>query len=129
MQLSKQTGITFWGFIFAIALALAILVLSVRLLPVYLENMSVQQTLDQLADNETVLDSRSYTSAVSEMKRVIRNNFEVKYVNRKLLSDIKYDLIDDGILVFINYEVRKKIVGNVDIVVSFYNEVLVPWHR
>ncbi len=116
----KQHGLTTISWLVIIAVAVLFITLLLRLIPVYIEGYAVYDSLEGMKADSKVA---TYSS------RTIRN----KLLKRLNINSV-YSVTDDDIyvtkksgktIIEVDYEVRKKVVGNLDFVVSFRKEITV----
>lgn len=116
--LKKQKGMTLTGWMTVIALILFFAMLGMKIGPIYLENLTVKDVVESLKD-EPLITKRSS----SQVKSMIMKRLDINSV-----YDLKSDNVtvkkSPGIMkVSIDYQVQKKLVGNMDILVTFSDEI------
>jgi hypothetical protein len=117
-DLNKQRGMTGLGWITVLFLIGFFVFLAFKLVPIYLEHHSVKSVLESLHE-EPMITKQS----AAKVRSLV-----LKRLNTNGVRDIKGDAIKitkkPGVLnVGIAYEVRKDMVGNIDVLVSFDDEV------
>lgn len=114
----KQQGMSFVGAVLLLALVASFALLSLKLLPVYLESFKVQTALEGLqADAEIMAKGKEGVLKALERRFEVD---DVKHVNR---SNIEVQPGPDGMRVRVVYEVRGELVGNLDFVAKFDKSV------
>jgi len=117
MNSNKQQGLTFIGLILVLGL-IGIIVLSVlKVFPVYMEHLSVQTSVETLAD-----DPKIKNMSVRQIRTLLNKKFNMNAVTSVRAADAKIRKSGGEILFRLDYEVRKEYIGNVDIVLSFSDE-------
>jgi len=117
MNSNKQQGLTFIGLILVLGL-IGIIVLSVlKVFPVYMEHLSVQTSVETLAD-----DPKIKNMSVGKIRTLLNKKFNMNAVTSVKASDAKIRKSSGEIVFSLNYEVRKEYIGNIDIVLSFSDE-------
>lgn len=113
----NQKGITGVGFFIVLVLVGLLTIMGLRLLPIYIEHFNVVSVLESLTKHTEKL------SAEKIKPRLLRNFDlnDVENVGRQHIT-IKR-LGKNKRRVTIDYEVRKTLMGNVDIVVHFSNSI------
>ncbi|AKH19659.1 DUF4845 domain-containing protein [Sedimenticola thiotaurini] len=116
--LKKQKGMTLTGWMTVIALILFFAMLGMKIGPIYLQNLTVKDVVESLKD-EPLITKRSS----SQVKSMIMKRLDINSV-----YDLKSDNVtvkkSPGIMkVSIDYQVQKKLVGNMDILVTFSDEI------
>jgi len=116
--LARQRGMTLTGWMTVIALILFFALLGMKIGPIYLENLTVKDVVESLKE-EPLITKRS----ASEVKSMIMKRLDINGV-----YDLKSDHVtvkkSPGIMkVAIDYQVQKKMVGNIDILVTFSDQI------
>jgi hypothetical protein len=117
-SLKRQNGMTAIGWLIVLALIGFFVLLTLRMLPSYLEYYKVVSTLDSLKKEGTM-------SSPAEIRRLIDRRFNISYVEAIQPKDVIIKPVGPNYQVIADYESRKHIFANVDVVMSFYKEVLV----
>jgi hypothetical protein len=116
--LKRQKGMTAIGWLIVLGLIGFFVLLTLRMLPSYLEYYKIVSSLDSL-QSETGLDSPA------AIRRLLDRRFNISYVEVIQPTDVIIKPVGPNFQVIADYESRKHIFGNVDVVMSFYKEVLV----
>jgi hypothetical protein len=106
------------GWLIVLALIGFFVLLTLRMLPSYLEYYKVVSTLDSLKKEGTM-------SSPAEIRKLIDRRFNISYVEAIQPKDVIIKPVGPNYQVIADYESRKHIFANVDVVMSFYKEVLV----
>ena len=114
----KQAGITGIGLMIIFFLIGFFVLLGIRMVPLYLNNVKVANIISGL-QNMPDLESKS----IQEIKQAIDRRFEVDDVQHVDAKDVKFEREDRRIRVVAEYEARTQIFANVDIVVRFNESV------
>ena len=117
-SLKRQNGMTAIGWLIVLALIGFFVLLTLRMLPSYLEYYKVVSTLDSL-EHETGL------ATPADIKRLLERRFDISYVETIQPKDVGIKAVGPDFKVIADYESRKHLFANVDVVMSFYKEVLV----
>jgi hypothetical protein len=117
-SLKRQNGMTAIGWLIVLALIGFFVLLTLRMLPSYLEYYKVVSTLDSLKKEGTM-------SSPAEIRKLIDRRFNISYVEAIQPKDVIIKPVGPNYQVIADYESRKHIFANVDVVMSFYKEVLV----
>lgn len=118
-----QKGMTAIGWLLVLALIAFFTLITLRLVPLYLEFGKVASVMESL-QNEPGVTNMSRTEIVTLVTRRFDVN-DVRDVNPKMIKVSK----DKGILtVSIDYERREHLVANVDVVATFDKKVEVVAH-
>jgi len=113
-----QKGMTAIGWMLVLGLIAFFTLITLRMVPLYLEFGKVASTLESLKEQPNITRLTK-----SEIIKIVRKRFDVNDVDNvdpKLIKISK----DKGVMkVGINYERREHLVGNVDIVAIFDKHV------
>lgn len=117
-NIKRQRGMTGLGWLAVLFLIGFFSMLAFRLVPIYLENYSVKTIVKSFKEEPLITQQSKKNVHRMIMSRLITNG----------IRDIKKDKVKvdkkPGILnISIEYFVRKPIVGNIEIIVSFHEEV------
>ena len=120
-SISKQHGMTMISmFLFAVAIIMVILFL-IRLVPIYLDNLSVDSAVQSMAT-----DGKMKKAGTKAMKKSLLTKFNLNSVYSVTGDDIYISKSNGQTLIEVDYEIRENLVGNLDFVVSFKNDVTIP---
>ncbi len=117
--LHQQRGVTGITMVLIVALVVFFALLAIRLFPVYLEHFKVSSHLQNLAMEEGIGKLSD-----NEIRKTLLKRFDIDDVENVRAEDIFIEHPDrNTTLIAIEYEVRTPAFGNVDMVVSFVDEV------
>jgi hypothetical protein len=94
---------------------------TLKLLPIYLDGYSVKSSLESIKSEHNVGKKSSL-----DIKRMLLKRLDINMVDEVTKDDIYIDKSRGSMIVEVDYEVRKKLLGNLDVVVSFYHSIEVP---
>jgi len=109
-----QRGMSLLGFILVLSMVLCFAYLGLRIAPIYLEYYSVVSALNGLAAER---GSAQYTPY--DIKVKLLNRLYLSYTDANVGEENIRIIRRDGVQVRIAYEVRKPVVGNIDVMASF----------
>ena len=118
MKIVKQKGITLIGFGIVLVLVVFFAYIGMRLVPLYLEYHALAGAMDRLQE-----DPGAAKLPPSKIRERIMRSLYVSYASENIQRNHIKIRRSDGILVNVAYEVRRPMIGNVDIVVSFDRSV------
>lgn len=115
---NRQNGMTGIGWLTVLFLIGFFAMLTFKLVPTYLENYSVKNVLESLESEPLITQKSKKEILMMLTSRLITNG----------VRDIKNDMITitkkPGLLnVKIDYSIRKPMVGNIDVIMTFDEEV------
>ena len=115
--MKKQQGLTLISMVFFATIFCFVAVVSMRLIPLYLENYNIVSSMKSLTPAVTKADlisSLERRLMINEVRRIKREQIQIKNVK-------------SGYKVRIAYDITLKMFGNVDAVVHFDDHVVVPY--
>ena len=110
----RQRGMTTMGLVLVLAMVAFFVLIGLKLYPIYYDSFKVGAALDSLKSDPALVGKTSAEVVDRLMKRLGIDN--VDHVEK---SDVTVEKSGKGIRVTVDYEARKNIIGNVDVVVSF----------
>ena len=120
MKLSPkhQQGLTFISLVFTLGLIAFFVLLTLKIGPIYLDHSKVVGTLAEL---KKIPDIEEKSGA--EIRDTLNKRFNINYIDDITRDDITVIKHGNYLKVAIKYEVVKKIVGNLSVLVEF-NDVI-----
>lgn len=116
--LKKQQGMTAIGWLFVLGLIAFFVLLALRLVPGYLEFSTVSTSLESLK-NEPGITEKS----VPEIRTMLGKRFDINAVTSITSKDVKLENKGGRLRVWVDYEVRVPVAGNIDAISKFKKEV------
>ena len=109
-----QQGLTLIGFVVVLAVLGCFAYLAMRLIPMYTEFYQIKKSITSTVKEPGVesWDSRGLEDRVSR-------HFEVGYVYSIQPKDVKRKIVNSHAVLSVDYEVRKPLFGNIDLVGHF----------
>lgn len=117
-SLHKQRGVTAIGWIIILLLIAFFALIGLRLAPVYIEHFNVVSSLDSLK-NEAFITRKDPV----EIKRLLTRRFDINQITNATAENVTVSRKKGVLTVEVRYEVRKKFLGNVDVVTSFADKI------
>ncbi len=116
-----QSGMTAVGIMMVLLLVGLVTLVGLKLLPVYIEHFQIKSVLKSLKNDrelskqppQEVWHTMSKLMGVNDIKAITKENVDIQKSTT-------------GIHVVVDYETRKGLMGNVDLVASFHEEVDIP---
>ena len=118
MNVRKQKGLTLIGFGIVLVIGLFFAYVGMRLIPIYLEYHAVTGAMDTLQ-----ADPSAATLSPGKIRNRIMNSLYVSYATDNIQPHHIQIKRSQGVQVRVAYEVRKPMIGNVDVIVSFDRSV------
>ncbi len=121
MYKNNQQGMTAIGWLIVLGLIAFFALIILRMAPIYLESFKVKSALESLKQEPHITRKDKM-----EIMKLMENRFMIDDVDDVNLRKDMTVSKDNGVLtVSVKYEVRKHLVGNVDVVANFNPSVKV----
>ena len=117
-SLKRQQGLTFISLVFMLGLLAFLVMLVLKIGPIYLDHSKVVTALTALEQTPDV-----ETKSDAEIRGILNKRFSMNYVNDVTDDDIKVIQSGTYLKVIIQYNVIKQILGNLSVLVEFNNEI------
>lgn len=125
MKGNQQQGMGTFGFIIMLCILGFLAFLAWQILPAYFNNQKVKQALDSIAEHRIVAPQDELPQATNNIRNYMAKMFRVDNVEDVPLENIKVDRVENYYLVTVNYEVRRTVLANVDVLISFQDSTKV----
>lgn len=110
----KQNGATLLGMLIVGALVVFVAIVGMKIVPAYLEFMSVKKVL------RTMHQEPLATMSSKEIKDAFNRKASMDYITVVNGSDLSIDKSDSGgVAVSVDYQVVKPVMGNVSVLIDF----------
>lgn len=110
-----QRGITLLGFIIVLAVVGFLAYVGMKLFPMYSEYYSVKAALKGLANESGVA-----ASDPARIQDLFFRRLYISYSENVKPQNVKIRRADNGWLIDVQYEVRRPLIGNLDVVGKFH---------
>jgi len=124
MKIRKQNGLTLVGFAIVLVLVVFFAYVAMRIVPLYLEYNAVVSAL-----NDLQREPGAASMSPQKIKNNISNRLWVSYSSENVKREHIRITRSNGIKVRIAYEVRRPLLGNIDLILSFDRSVGALTHR
>jgi len=121
---SKQQGMTLISWLVVIVFILFQVVMAMNIIPVYMSDSSVKSIMKELPDDITAQEATS-----KELKTIIMKRLRVNNVSAVTSADVVIKKGRGEHIVTIDYEPRGPLIGNLEFIVNFTHEAVVPMRR
>lgn len=116
--LKSQQGMTAIGWIIVLGLIAFFVLLALRLTPGYLEFLTVKGALESLTNEPGITQKTP-----AEIRSMMGKRFDINDVETITSKDVMIENQGGRLRVWVDYEVRVPVLGNVDAVTTFQDEV------
>lgn len=118
MKIRKQQGMSIVGFLIVLGLVVFATYLGMRIGPIYLEYYSVVSAMNGVAK-----EPGSARYSPFDVRRKVLDRLYLSYSANNVREEHVKVLRRNGVVLRIAYEVRKPVLGNLDVVASFDRQV------
>lgn len=119
MKIRKQNGITLIGFIFVLGFVIFLSFLGMKIGPIYMEYFAVVSAMNGVA-----AEKGSASLSPFDIRAKILNQLYVSYSADNVKEKHIKVTRSSGVTLRIAYEVRKPVMGNLDVVAKFDRTVM-----
>jgi len=116
--LNRQTGMTAIGWLIVLALIGFFVLITLKMVPAYLEYYKIVSTLESL-------EEESDLKTPAAIRRLVERRFEISYVDRITARDVQIQPAGPYYKVTAQYNASEHLFGNVYVVMKFYKQVRV----
>lgn len=115
-SLHRQRGLSLISLIVTFAFIGFLAVMVMRLLPIYMDDSSVQSAM------KSVASELPPNASIGEVRKRIGKNLEINSVS--VVKPVDFQLVKDGDVgvIYIEYEARTSFIANIDFAVMFEHE-------
>ena len=118
MKIKKQSGMTLIGFIIVLGFVIFLSYIGMKIAPIYLEYYSVVSAMNGVAQEKGSARLSPYNIRVRVLNRLYVS-YSAENVKER---DIKL-VRNNGVYLRIAYDVRKPVIGNLDVIATFDRSV------
>jgi hypothetical protein len=115
---ARQRGMTMISWIMVLAIIVFFVIVGIKLVPSYIEFYSIQGILEAVRQDRTMRDAPP-----AKIRESIKKRMKINGIYEFDPKNIVIKKEKTGQVVTVEYEVRKNVVGNVDVIMSFKDQV------
>ena len=114
-----QVGASFAGWMLVIVLVVSAIVISAKLVPLYMDHSIIAKQMDAIAAEDGMA-----AKSKRELTAILKNKLKVNQIRDfPLEENLEVEKTRNGTVVRLNYEVRLPLIKNIDLIASFGKEV------
>ncbi|MDH5601271.1 MAG: DUF4845 domain-containing protein [Gammaproteobacteria bacterium] len=122
MQLTnKQKGLTGISIMALLVLIAFVAIIFLKIAPIYFDSFKVGDVVSGMKEERGLGDKSN-----SEISKMILRRLDVNMVTDVTKDDIIIEKSKNDVLIDVEYEVRKNMFGNLDVVITFKKSVEAP---
>lgn len=114
----RQGGLSAIGFIIILLMIAFITMIALKLLPIYFENFKINSALRSLKEEPGISEKSN-----ADIQNIMARRFNIDNIDRVKPGQIKVKRERSGMTIGVDYEVRDNFIGNIDVVVSFKDDI------
>ena len=114
VPLSRMRGMSLIAMVLILVIIGMVALLAMRIVPIYLDYNNLDNTIKSLQD-DTGIASMSRIDAANSLER----RFDIGYVDVISVKDLKFREDRRDLIIELDYEDRRNIVANVDVIIHF----------
>jgi hypothetical protein len=118
VKIHKQSGLTLIGFVIVLAFVIFVSFIGMKIAPIYMEYYSVVSAMNGVASERGSANLSPYDVRVKVLNRLYVS-YAAENVKEKHIKLTR----NNGVNLRIAYEVRKPVIGNLDVVAKFDRSV------
>ena len=112
----RQRGLGLWGWIFILAVIGFVALITLKLIPIYLAELSIQRVVKSTAE-----DPGNGALPLPELRKNMRTRWDVEGISTLAIEDVKLVKTPAGRALSYDYEARTELFYNISLVVHFQN--------
>ncbi|MDH5395728.1 MAG: DUF4845 domain-containing protein [Gammaproteobacteria bacterium] len=118
---NKQKGLTGVSIMFLLIIIAFVALTFLKIMPVYFDSFKVGDVVKSLKDERGLGEKPN-----SEITNMILKRLDVNMVSDVSKDNVFIEKVKGSVLIDVEYEVRKPMFGNLDVIISFKKSVEVP---
>ncbi len=118
---NASAGFTMRSFLGILVIVTFLAAILMRLVPVYIEYFNVKASLERLASEQGLGKSSG-----RQIKDRLLRQFDINNIENVEREDVKIAKEGRKKTVIVDYEVRRPLIANIDMVVHFHEQVALP---
>jgi len=112
----RQQGLGLWGWMFILAVIGFVALITLKLIPIYLAELSIQRVVKSTAE-----DPGNGALPLPELRKAMRTRWDVEGISTLAVEDVKLLKTPAGRALSYDYEARTELFYNISLVVHFQN--------
>ncbi|MEW5756951.1 MAG: DUF4845 domain-containing protein [Pseudomonadota bacterium] len=114
--MQKQTGITMIGMAVLLAILAVIVLIALKLTPIYIDSYKINAVMKDVVNERTEDGSRL---SKEDIRKRLERRFDIEDVSSVSAEDFDINADKGKTSVSVQYEVRRPVAFNIDVVVKF----------
>lgn len=121
---TQQKGMTLISFLLMMTVGGFVALFAVRVAPIYFDHYLIRTTVESLEK-----DPDLQTKTKEEILTLLQNRWDINNIDTVRAKDVKISREEGNIGLRLKYEVSKNVFGNLDVLVHFDDQFLIPSKR
>ncbi len=114
IAMNRQQGLSLLGFMGILVLVLFFTYIGIKLVPIYLNHMSVVSEMKAVANEPGAANQPAQTT-----RRQLLTRWDISFVDHVGAENVRIER-SDGVNLVVRYDVETHLIGNIDAVVRFH---------
>ncbi|MEW6166551.1 MAG: DUF4845 domain-containing protein [Pseudomonadota bacterium] len=115
---SRQRGLGWFGLLFVLAVIALAAIVTVKCLPIYLNQMKVASSVSKVAS-----DPENGKGEIGQIRDALQRYWDIEDINYLEPRDVKIKRTQSGRFLSYEYEARERLFYNISIVIEFSDDV------
>jgi hypothetical protein len=115
---SRQRGLGWFGLLFVLAVIAFAAIVTVKCLPIYLNQMKVASSVSKVAS-----DPENGKGEIGQIRNALQRYWDIEDINYLEPRDVKIKRTQSGRFLSYEYEARERLFYNISIVIEFSDDV------
>ncbi len=121
MHGQRQGGISLIGFLLLMAVGSFVVLFAVRVAPIYFDHYLIKSTIESL-NKDPDIQSKSR----EEILGLLQNRWDINNIETVKKKDVRIARDEGNLKLQLKYEVSRNVYANLDVVVRFDDEFVIP---
>lgn len=121
MHGQRQGGISLIGFLLLMAVGSFVVLFAVRVAPIYFDHYLIKSTIESL-NKDPDIQSKSR----EEILGLLQNRWDINNIETVKKKDVRITRDEGNLKLQLKYEVSRNVYANLDVVVRFDDEFVIP---
>ncbi len=118
-NIKKQRGMSVTALFLILSVVGIFSLVAIKVFPIYMENGQIVSAMSRLVEK-----SKQEEMSVAEVRQSLRSRFNIENIRVIDASYIDIEIQPNGdLLLYVEYEDRTSLFGNIDLIVSFEEEI------
>ena len=114
---NRQRGLGMWGWIFVLGVIGFVTMITLDLIPIYLQEMSIQRVVKLAAD-----DASNANAGPAEVRKALQTRWDVEGITTLSPKDVQLIKTPNGRAMMYDYDAKAELFANLTLVAHFHKQ-------